>query len=62
MTDLWTLPVTETFTVATADSVTRFASGVGVTDRGRKWKFTLSGDGKSILLVNVPQATVLFVR
>ena len=62
VTDLWTLPVTETFTVATADSVTQFASGVGVADRGRKWKFTLSEDGKSILLVNVPQGTVLLVR
>ena len=62
VTNLRSLPTSEIYTVCTADSITGFTSGTDVVDRGRKWRFTLSSDGKAITLQNVPQSTVLYVR
>ena len=62
VTDLRSLPVSEIYTVATADAITGFTSGMTLSDGARIWRLDLSGDGKSITMANEPQATVLYVR
>lgn len=63
VTDLSNLSTAASYTVASADSIAGIAAaGVEVSDKGRTWKFVLSGDGKSIDLVYVPQATAIIMR
>ena len=56
------LPTTTSYTVATADSISGLANGKTVTYQGQTWKFVLAGDGKSIDLVYVPQATAIIMQ
>ena len=53
VTDLSSLPVSSTYTIATANSIAGFASGTELSDGAYVWRFTLSGDGKSITAENV---------
>ena len=63
VTGLENLPTAGSYTVASADSISGITTaGIEVAERGRTWKFVLSGDGKSIALVYVPQATTIIMR
>lgn len=60
--NLRSLPATQTYTICTADSITGIASGTLITEQARTWKVVLSGDGTTLSIENVPQATVLYLR
>ena len=61
-TGLDNIPTEQTYTVASADSITGLASVTTLSERGRTWKFALSGDGKSIELSYIPQGTAIVLR
>ncbi len=60
--NLRSLPVTQTYTICKADSIAGIASGTLITEQARVWKVVLSGDGTTLSIENVPQATVLYLR
>ena len=60
--DLQTLPVTQTYTVCRADSITGLSKGMQVEEGKRAWKFVLSGDGKSVLLENVSPVMLFIIK
>jgi len=62
VTDLRSLPVSEIYTVATADSISGLAGGKRITEGGRTWKFVVSDDGTTLLLKNVFQSTLMYLR
>lgn len=60
--NLRALPVAQTYTICKADSIAGVANGTLLTEQARTWKVVLSGDGTTLSIENVPQATVLYVR
>ena len=56
------LPVTQTYTICRADSITGLASDARIEDEGRVWKFVLSDGGTTLLLESVSKATMFYVR
>ena len=62
VTNLRSLPVSETYTVCTADSITGFTSGTTISVGPCAWKFILSDDGRSITMKNASRNTMLCIR
>ena len=62
VTNLWSLPVTQTYTICKADSISGIANNTLITEQARVWKVVLSGDGTTLSIENVPQATVVYLR
>ena len=60
--DLQELPVTQTYTVCRADSITGLPKGMQVEEGKRAWKFVLSDDGKSVLLENVSPVMLFTIK
>ena len=60
--NLRSLPVAQTYTICKADSIAGIANGTLITEQARTWKVVLSGDGTTLSIENVPQATVVYVR
>ncbi|MBR4611392.1 MAG: hypothetical protein IKO40_01620, partial [Kiritimatiellae bacterium] len=60
--DIQSLPITQTYTVCRADSITGFASGMKVSDGSCVWKLVVADDGKSINLVYASPSTVFFLQ
>ena len=60
--NLRSLPVRQTYTICKADSISGIANNTLITEQARVWKVVLSGDGTTLSIENVPQATVVYLR
>ena len=60
--DIQSLPITQTYTVCRADSITGFADGARIEDEGRVWKLVIADGGTAIVLESLSKATMFYIQ
>ena len=60
--DIQSLPITQTYTVCRADSITGLANDARIEDEGRVWKLVIADGGTAIVLESLSKATMFYIQ